>query len=387
MFDILGKLLSFFYQLTKSYGVSIILLTVTVRLILFPLTAKQTRSMAAMSRVQPQVKKLQAQHKDDRQKLNEELMKFYKQEGINPAAGCLPLILQIPVFIALFRVIRGLSHSGQLAWLQITVPKPSYLDSGSDMYRAIVKSGGRLVSWGFDLAQSAAGVGGTFAHRLPYVSLVVGYAVSGWVQQAMATKKNPQPATGQGAQMQSIMKIFPIFMALFSYSMPAGLVVYWLASNLWTIGQQELLFRTMPKNTAVIDVDVIEADGRAEKPPAPKGEKSRLALPSGKAAVNAAKAGPKAGTKAVAPAGTKAAASAATKAAASAATNAPSTLKPGVPKAGKANGSRTESATSNQPAAVPPSTADNGSSVGVGSAGVPQGSRPAKPQATKKKGR
>ena len=196
MFDILGKLLSFFYQLTKSYGVSIILLTVTVRLILFPLTAKQTRSMAAMSRVQPQVKKLQAQYKDDRQKLNEELMKFYKQEGINPAAGCLPLVLQIPVFIALFRVIRGLSHSGQLAWLQITVPKPSYLDAGSDMYRAIVKSGGRLVSWGFDLAQSASGVGGTFAHRLPYVSLVVAYAVSGWVQQAMATKKNPAPATG-----------------------------------------------------------------------------------------------------------------------------------------------------------------------------------------------
>ena len=161
--------------------------------------------------------------------------------------------------------------------------------------------------------------------------------------------------------------------------MPAGLVVYWLASNLWTIGQQELLFRTMPKNTAVIDVDVIEADGRAEKPPAPKGEKSRLALPSGKAAVNAAKAGPKAGTKAVAPAGTKAAASAAT--------NAPSTSKPVGPKAGKANGNRTESPTSNQPKAVPPSTADNGSSVGVGSAGVPQGSRPAKPQATKKKGR
>ena len=383
MFDILGKLLSFFYQLTKSYGVSIILLTVTVRLILFPLTAKQTRSMAAMSRVQPQVKKLQAQYKDDRQKLNEELMKFYKQEGINPAAGCLPLILQIPVFIALFRVIRGLSHSGQLAWLQITVPKPSYLDSGSDMYRAIVKSGGRLVSWGFDLAQSAAGVGGTFAHRLPYVSLVVGYAVSGWVQQAMATKKNPQPATGQGAQMQSIMKIFPIFMAIFSYSMPAGLVVYWLASNLWTIGQQEILFRTMPKNTAVIDVDVIEAEGRAEKPSARKGEKSNPTLPSGSAPVSASKAV----SKAVAPSGAKVGASAGTKVGASAGTTAPSTPKPRGPKAAKANGSQTGSSTPKAPAPVPPSTADNGSSVGVGSPGVPQGSRPAKPQATKKKGR
>ena len=383
MFDILAKLLSFFYQLTKSYGVSIILLTVTVRLILFPLTAKQTRSMAAMSRVQPQVKKLQAQYKDDRQKLNEELMKFYKQEGINPAAGCLPLLLQIPVFIALFRVINGLSHSGQLAWLQITVPKPKYLSSGSDMYRAIVNSGGRLISWGFDLAQSAAGVGGTFAHRLPYVSLVVAYAVSGWVQQALAAKKNPAPATGQGAQMQQIMKIFPIFMAIFSYSMPAGLVVYWLASNLWTIGQQEILFRTMPKATNVIDVDAIEAPS--------KGDKSDKVLAKKGAPVKAG------ATKAIAakstatkPNGTK-----------PNATKTPPAKTPPAVKAnagkGAASGADTAVDRKNDRsddrkgpdanAGKPPTGGSNGSSVGVGSTGAPQGSRPAKPQATKRKGR
>lgn len=377
MFDILGKLLSFFYQLTKSYGVSIILLTVTVRLILFPLTAKQTRSMAAMSRVQPQVKKLQAQYKDDRQKLNEELMKFYKQEGINPAAGCLPLVLQIPVFIALFRVIRGLSHSGQLAWLQITVPKPSYLDSGSDMYRAIVKSGGRLVSWGFDLAQSASGVGGTFAHRLPYVSLVVAYAVSGWVQQALATKKNPAPATGQGAQMQNIMKIFPIFMAIFSYSMPAGLVVYWLASNLWTIGQQEILFRTMPKNTAVIDVDAVEVDPKIDKAAAKKIERVKTPVAAKALVSPKSSASPKAATSPKPGAGTKSKAGPAARA-----DTAPA-AKQGV---GKGNGGRPGPG-SPSPGASPPAPGNNGSSVGAGSSGAPQGSRPAKPQATKRKGR
>lgn len=247
MFKFLAEVLSFFFSITHSYGFAIVLLTVTVRLVLFPLTAKQTRSMAAMSRVQPKVKKLQAEYKDDRQKLNEELMKFYKQEGINPAAGCLPLVLQIPVFIGLFRVIGGLSRSSNLSWLQINVPNPNYLSKDSEMYRSIVKSGGQLLSWGIDLAQTASGVGGSVLNRLPYVGLVVAYAASGWVQQAMASKHTPQAATGQAAQMQKIMKIFPVFMGIFSYNMPAGLVVYWFASNIWTIGQQELLFRTMPK--------------------------------------------------------------------------------------------------------------------------------------------
>jgi len=266
MFELLASILSFFYQFTHSYGLSIVLLTVVVRLVLFPLTAKQMRSMASMSRVQPQVKKLQAEYKDDRQKLNEEMMKFYKQEGINPAAGCFPLLLQLPVFFGLFQVIRGLSSTGPLAFLAIRVPKPDYLSTDSEMYRAIVRSGGRLISWGFDLAQSASGTAGSA--RTPYILLVLAYGASGWVQQSMANKRNMTQATGTAAQMQQIMKIFPLFMALFAWSMPAGLVVYWFASNLWTIGQQEVLYRTIPRyhHTDVIDVkeDVTAADKKAK---------------------------------------------------------------------------------------------------------------------------
>src|SRR3954468_16624403 len=88
---------------------AIVLLTITVRLILFPLTAKQARSMMAMQRVQPELKRLQAKYKNDRQKLNEEMMKFYKENQINPLAGCLPLLLQLPLFIVLYRVIAGLT--------------------------------------------------------------------------------------------------------------------------------------------------------------------------------------------------------------------------------------------------------------------------------------
>src|SRR3954449_9589962 len=94
LIDALGRLMAFFYGLIPNYGVSIILLTVAVRLLLFPLTAKQVRSMKRMSQLQPEIKRLQAKYRDDRQKMNEELLRFYKENQINPAAGCLPLLLQ-----------------------------------------------------------------------------------------------------------------------------------------------------------------------------------------------------------------------------------------------------------------------------------------------------
>lgn len=356
MFEILARLLSFFFQLTNSYGFAIILLTVAVRLLLFPLTAKQTRSMAAMSRVQPQVKKLQAEYKDDRQKLNEELMKFYKQEGINPAAGCLPLVLQIPVFIGLFRVIKGLSHAGPLSSLQINVPKPNYLSANSEMYRSIVRSGGKLMSWGFDLAQSAHNIGGDFGKRLPYVLLVVVYAASGWIQQSMANKRNPSAATGPGAQMQQIMKVFPIFMGIFSYNMPAGLVVYWLASNLWTIGQQEILFRSMPTNVAPDASAVIEV--AAAKKPVSLARTFGRKLPD-RMAVDVPVEKP------VAPANA----------------NVKSTPKPSPKNGARAAAASTVAATERRRPTSETSAPVKGNSA------VPQGSRPAKPQAAKKKGR
>lgn len=288
MFEPLGLLLSIFYGITKSYGAAIIMLTIVVRLVLFPLTAKQMRSMNAMARVQPEIKRMQAQYRDDRQKLNEEMMKFYKQEGINPAAGCLPLLLQIPVFIGLFRVIRGLSSSNTLHWLGVRVPTPEYLKPDSEMYRSIVRSGGKLLSFGIDLAQSAAGT-----KQLPYIALVVVYAVSGWVQQSLANRRNPVAATGPGAQMQQIMKIFPIFMGIFAYSMPAGLVLYWFASNLWTIGQQEILAHTIPRvDPSVIEAQAEETTAAAEKADKPA-KPDKAGKVTGKSAATAATAASK----------------------------------------------------------------------------------------------
>src|SRR5947199_8137904 len=101
--------MAWLYALIPSYGIAIILLTVAVRLVLYPLTVKQTKSMQAMQRLQPEIKRLQQKYKGDKQKLNEEMMKFYKENQVNPLAGCLPLLLQMPLFIVLYRLIHDLT--------------------------------------------------------------------------------------------------------------------------------------------------------------------------------------------------------------------------------------------------------------------------------------
>src|SRR3954462_8220922 len=141
MFDAIATYMAWMYQLWPSYGFAIIMLTLVVMIILTPLTLKGTRSMMKMQRLQPEMKKLQKEYKDDRQRLNEELMKFYKQNQINPLGGCLPLLVQMPVFIVLFRVLRGLT--GTLSTKDcpdgVTTAcfHPKYLDHSTELYQAL----------------------------------------------------------------------------------------------------------------------------------------------------------------------------------------------------------------------------------------------------------
>src|SRR5919198_3799585 len=110
LLDGLGWFLSHLYDLIPNYGMAIILLTVAIRVLLLPLGLKQIRSMQAMQALQPQIKALQQKYKGNKQKLNEEMMKLYKERGVNPLAGCLPMLLQIPVLIALYSVLRFPQH-------------------------------------------------------------------------------------------------------------------------------------------------------------------------------------------------------------------------------------------------------------------------------------
>ena len=233
IYSAMGSVLAFFFSVIASYGVAIALLTVTVRIFLIPLTTKQVKSQQAMQRIQPELKRLQAKHKNDRQKLNEEMMKFYKENKVNPLAGCLPILLQAPLFIVLYRLILDLSDDGG----------PKHVPTDSRLYTSLVDSGGEMVSWGFDLARAASSVSG-FGNAFPYYLLIAITVATGYFQQRQMTSRMPKD--GMNQQMQMVAKIFPVIIGFVSLSVPAGVVVYFIVSNLWQIGQQAVTFKVFP---------------------------------------------------------------------------------------------------------------------------------------------
>jgi YidC/Oxa1 family membrane protein insertase len=245
-FDLFATLLSFFYDLVPNYGVAIILLTIAVMLLVTPLTLKGTRSMLELQMHQPELRKIQTQYRDDRQKMNEELMKFYAEHKINPVGGCLPLLIQLPIFIILYNVIQGLTRrstlldsvlAGQGGDLAGTFD-PKYLDETSDLYVSLHQSR-EMLSFGIDLARTPLdamrdGLGTAW----PYLLLVVGIAATSYIQQKQIQGRN----TGAiNPQMQMITRIMPIMFVVFSLNFPAGLAVYWCTSGLWRIGQQYII--------------------------------------------------------------------------------------------------------------------------------------------------
>jgi YidC/Oxa1 family membrane protein insertase len=300
MFEPIAQVIDLLYRLTSSYGMAIILLTITVRLILFPLTAKQTRSMQGMAKLQPEIKKLQEQHGADRQKLNEEVMKLYKEHKVNPAGGCLPLLLQAPIFIGLYRVVNGLTRNIELSGLMVRVAHPDYLPNDSKLYRSLVSSGGQMRSFGIDLAQSAQGVSGSVWTRLPYIILVVLVGATGYLQQVIMNRQQGAAATPQAAQMQKIMKFLPVFFAFISFNIQAAVVLYWIVGNIWMIGQSQVLRKLHPADTSSASpvsttitmpapADTPVAGGKSDAKAGPKAD---------------AKAGPKADAKSAARSGT-----------------------------------------------------------------------------------
>ncbi len=264
MYDVIARPLQFYYELWPNYAGAISLLTLTVMLVLLPLTLKGTRSMLAMQKLQPELKKLQNQHRDDRQKLNEEVMKFYKENNINPLSGCMPLLLQMPIFFILYRTLHDLiwrAPSGfdlgaaaaraangvnNGVWEKFGNFQPKHLDSTSRLYQDLIQTN-EMSSFGMNLAQSAqqalrSGVGAA----APYIILVMAVAATSYYQQRQIAGR---PGAAQAnPQQQMLLKIMPVFFAFISLTLPAGLVVYFLVSNLFRIAQQAFITRTMYKD-------------------------------------------------------------------------------------------------------------------------------------------
>src|SRR5438874_1047821 len=152
LFEPFARILEFFYNLWPSYAGAIAMFTLAIMVVLTPLTLKGTRSMMQLQALQPEMKKIQAQYKDDRQKLNEELLKFYRENNINPLGGCLPLLVQIPVFIILYNVLRGLTANTVVVDGK-EVFDPKYISHSSKLYEALHRTH-EMKSWGIDLAKS-----------------------------------------------------------------------------------------------------------------------------------------------------------------------------------------------------------------------------------------
>src|SRR3954447_8267592 len=271
-FEPFAHLLSYFYAVWPSYGGAITIFTLVIMIVLTPLTLKGTRSMMQMQALQPEMKKLQAQYKDDRQKLNEELLKFYKENNINPLGGCLPLLVQIPVFIVLYRVIRGLTENTVVNSAGQTVFAPQYISHSSKLYQALSNTN-EMTSWGMDLSKSVTKVMSEsgFVSALPYIVMIALVALTSFIQQKQISGRNP--AAAANPQQQLLMKLGPVMLTFIAIIYPGGLVIYLLVSNLYRVGQQALISRTIyntPEAKQLMERQLKEQEER-KKSGAPQG--------------------------------------------------------------------------------------------------------------------
>ena len=255
LYRVIGWLLAFFYIPVHNIGIAIILLTVVIMLVQFPLTAKQARSMIQMQRVQPEIKKIQQKYKDDKTKQNEELLKFYQENKINPLAGCLPMIITIPIGIAVFRTFSqrratplaqdredGRALPRDLRAREARPPRapPNSRQAGRARRHA---AGAPLPRCDRepDRARCPDATAASTA-AIPYYVLIALVAFTGWYQvrqtQARQLQSGNQPPN---AQMAAMTKIFPVFFAFICFGLNAGATLYFVVSNAWRIGQQHLV--------------------------------------------------------------------------------------------------------------------------------------------------
>jgi len=219
--------LTVLYQFFNSSVIAIILFTVLIRLITYPLTAQQTRASKAMAELQPELKKIQDKYKNDREKLSQEQMKLYREYGVNPIGGCLPLIIQLPIWIGLYQAI---SHALAATPLQLLDLSGRFLLPGLDRLVPL-----NNIFLGMDLTQAPT-ANPTYALIFPVLVLITSYLQSKMMTPPTAPSEDGKP--NQAAAMtQSMTTIMPLMMGMFSLSFSVGLSVYFIVSNVMGIVQ------------------------------------------------------------------------------------------------------------------------------------------------------
>lgn len=274
------EVLKVFYGWVGDWGFAIILLTIAFRIILIPLTWKQTKSMYELQEIQPKIKALQEKYKNDKEKQQEELMKFYQENKVNPFGGCLPLILQMPLFIALFNVlqrllpefIKAMPLAQQAAEKRFWVLLPDITMSPQHVYSivssvptATANATSAIVSTSTVVPQGSV-VAGVLA-VLPYMVLVVLFGLSVWLPQYLMTQDPTQRKTGT---------YMAIVMLYFGFVSPAGVLLYWVTSSGWQVAQQLITQRTLKaaKEAKEVEAAQLKLEAAAEKA-AKKADKSK----------------------------------------------------------------------------------------------------------------
>jgi YidC/Oxa1 family membrane protein insertase len=244
LIDVANAVLQFFHDNAGlSWGMSIIALTVCTRAVLIPLTYKQLKGMRALQALQPQIKELQEKYKNDKQRMQQEMMRFYKENKVNPLASCLPLIAQLPVFITLFYVLRHELPP------DMSCPAAGHCSAYGAEFLFI-----------HDLTGKATG-GELIALLILYVGTQL---VSGMVMSVTADKSQ-----------RTMMFLLPLIFVPFILNFPAGLILYWITTNFWTIGQAFVIQKIVPPPVAARASGVAAIQAAKAPPPPPRKKKKR----------------------------------------------------------------------------------------------------------------
>ena len=223
-----------------TWTLAIVSLTVVIRILLIPLFVRQINSARSMQLIQPKLKALQERHGSDRERLAQEQMKLYREEGVNPAASCLPLLLQAPIFLALFRVLEGAAAQPH------PIPRGTFFKAHPELMASLSHSSifnAQLAGRFFPINN---GFGAT---QVLSMVLILAMSLVLFVTQLQLLKKNmpPESLTGPMAQQQKTMLyLFPFIYLFTGISIPIGVLIYWLTTNVWTMGQQWIIIRNNP---------------------------------------------------------------------------------------------------------------------------------------------
>jgi YidC/Oxa1 family membrane protein insertase len=240
-----------------AWALSIVLLTVAMRLVLFPLFVKQIKNQRAMQLLQPKMKELQTKYKNDKEKLNQEMMALWREHGANPFAGCLPLVLQIPVFIALFRVLNSIKPgcgTGSATCIHYganAIPFDRHYGISAHLVASAATSKvfGVPIFAAFNSSQEKLNQVGAHASTVKIVTvimIVLMGASTFFTQRQLMARNTATGGNTQMAQQQKILLyVLPLTFAIFGYRFPLGVLLYWLTTNVWSMGQQAVVIRRM----------------------------------------------------------------------------------------------------------------------------------------------